>query len=68
MHMTFSEARKMPIQEFHLDKVWSGLELIKEQVNFTQCLQTGPSSTRGNFSWNPKSQLRFVLFMMRRQL
>ncbi|CAB3387370.1 Hypothetical predicted protein [Cloeon dipterum] len=52
-----SEARKMPIQEFHLDKVWSGLELIKEQVNFTQCLQTGPSSTRGNFSWNPKSQL-----------
>ncbi|CAB3387056.1 Hypothetical predicted protein, partial [Cloeon dipterum] len=29
--MTFSEVRKMPIQEFHLDKVWSGLELIKEQ-------------------------------------
>ncbi|XP_065332103.1 flap endonuclease 1 [Cloeon dipterum] len=30
-HMTFSEARKMPIQEFHLDKVLSGLELSKEQ-------------------------------------
>ncbi|RZF36034.1 hypothetical protein LSTR_LSTR005850 [Laodelphax striatellus] len=26
-HMTFSEARKMPIQEFHLDRVLSGLEL-----------------------------------------
>jgi len=34
-HMTFSEARKMPIQEFHLDKVLAGLELNKEQVNST---------------------------------
>lgn len=31
-HMTFSEARKMPIQEFHLDKVLSGLELSHEEV------------------------------------
>jgi XPG I-region len=31
-HMTFSEARKMPIQEFHLDKVLAGLELNQEQV------------------------------------
>lgn len=31
-HMTFSEARKMPIQEFHLDKVLEGLNLDKDQV------------------------------------
>jgi flap endonuclease-1 len=31
-HMTFSEARKMPIQEFHLEKVLAGLELSQEQV------------------------------------
>lgn len=31
-HMTFSEARKMPIQEFHLDKVLEGLNLDKNQV------------------------------------
>lgn len=31
-HMTFSEARKMPIQEFHLDKVLQSLELTQEQV------------------------------------
>jgi flap endonuclease-1 len=31
-HMTFSEARKMPIQEFHLEKVLAGLELNQEQV------------------------------------
>ncbi|XP_039285242.1 flap endonuclease 1 isoform X2 [Nilaparvata lugens] len=30
-HMTFSEARKMPIQEFHLDRVLAGLELTKDQ-------------------------------------
>ncbi|KAF4522516.1 hypothetical protein B566_EDAN002601 [Ephemera danica] len=30
-HMTFSEARKMPIQEFHLSKVLEGLELNKDQ-------------------------------------
>ncbi|XP_014241469.1 flap endonuclease 1 isoform X3 [Cimex lectularius] len=29
-HMTFSEARKMPIQEFCLEKVLAGLELAKE--------------------------------------
>lgn len=30
-HLTFSEARKMPIQEFHYDKVLSELEFTKEQ-------------------------------------
>lgn len=31
-HMTFSEARKMPIQEFHLDKILEGLNLTQPQV------------------------------------
>lgn len=30
-HLTFSEARKMPIKEFHLKKVLEGLELTQEQ-------------------------------------
>lgn len=29
-HLTFSEARKMPVQEFHYEKVLAGLELSKE--------------------------------------
>jgi hypothetical protein len=33
-HMTFSEARKMPIQEFYLDKVLEQLELTMEQVRW----------------------------------
>lgn len=31
-HLTFSEARKMPIKEVHLSKVLSELELTHEQV------------------------------------
>lgn len=31
--MTFSEARKMPIQEFHFEKVLEELELNKDEVN-----------------------------------
>lgn len=32
-HLTFSEARKMPIQEIHLDKVLEGLQLTHSQVS-----------------------------------
>lgn len=32
-HLTFSEARKMPVQEFFFDKVLQGLEFSKEQVS-----------------------------------
>lgn len=31
-HMTFSEARKMPIQEFHLEKILEGLGFEHKQV------------------------------------
>lgn len=32
-HMTFSEARKMPIKEFHLSKVLADLEVKQEEVS-----------------------------------
>jgi len=31
-HTTFSEARKMPIKEFHLDKVLQAMDYTTEQV------------------------------------
>lgn len=31
-HLTFSEARKMPIQEIHLDKVLDGFNFDQKQV------------------------------------
>lgn len=31
-HMTFSEARKMPIQEFQLDSVLETMEMSREEV------------------------------------
>lgn len=31
-HLTFSEARKMPIAEIHLDKALAGLDMTMEQV------------------------------------
>jgi flap endonuclease-1 len=37
-HMTFSEARKMPIQEFHLNKVLEGLELSHREVRLYMML------------------------------
>lgn len=33
--LTFSEARKMPVQEFHFDKVLEGLELNKDEVRIS---------------------------------
>lgn len=35
-HTTFSEARKMPIKEFHLDKVLDALGFSMEEVIFFQ--------------------------------
>ena len=32
-HITFSAARKIPVQEFHLNKVLASLELTKDEVN-----------------------------------
>jgi hypothetical protein len=43
-HMTFSEARKMPIQEFYLDKVLAGLEMTMDEVPCSPCAH--PCSSR----------------------
>lgn len=42
-HLTFSEARKMPVQEIHLDRVLEGLALSQDEVRhgFLLC-PTGP--------------------------
>lgn len=37
-HLTFSEARKMPIQEIHLEKVLAGLKLSQVEVIFIKIL------------------------------
>ncbi|KAK8384335.1 hypothetical protein O3P69_009252 [Scylla paramamosain] len=39
-HMTFSEARKMPIKEFHLSRVLEGLELKQEEF-IDMCILLG---------------------------
>lgn len=31
-HMTFSEARKMPIQEFHLESVLETMQMTRDEV------------------------------------
>lgn len=31
-HLTFSEARKVPCQEYHLDKVLEGMGLTQDEV------------------------------------
>jgi len=36
-HLTFSEARKMPIKEFYLDKVLEALEFSMDEVCFPVC-------------------------------
>lgn len=33
-HLTFSEARKMPVQEFYYDKILEELQLTNEQVTY----------------------------------
>lgn len=40
-HLTFSEQRKMPIQEVHVDKVLEGLGMEREQVRFLQVETVG---------------------------
>lgn len=38
-HLTFSEARKMPVQEFHYEKILAELEFTKEQVCIWETLK-----------------------------
>jgi flap endonuclease-1 len=38
-HLTFSEARKMPIMEINLDKVLEGLNFTRDEVSFFTSLK-----------------------------
>lgn len=36
-HLTFSEARKMPVKELHLEQVLQGLEMNQAEVSRDNC-------------------------------
>lgn len=58
-HMTFSEARKMPIQEFHLDRVLAGMNLQhKEFVDL--CILLGCDYTDSIRGVGPKRAIDLI--------
>ena len=58
-HLTFSEARKMPIKEFHLEKVLEGLELSQEEF-VDLCILLGCDYCEKIRGVGPKSALKLV--------
>ena len=58
-HLTFSEARKMPIKEFHLDKVLEGLELSQEEF-VDLCILLGCDYCEKIRGVGPKGALKLV--------
>ena len=58
-HLTFSEARKMPIKEFHLNKVLEGLELSHDEF-IDLCILLGCDYTDKIRGVGPKSALKLV--------
>lgn len=46
--LTFSEARKMPIQEIQYDKVLNGLGLTRDEVQFSKSVQLYKNSNKLN--------------------
>ncbi|XP_072391685.1 flap endonuclease 1 isoform X1 [Diabrotica undecimpunctata] len=58
-HMTFSEARKMPIQEIHLDKVLTGLDLSQEQF-IDLCILLGCDYTDSIRGIGPKRAIELI--------
>ncbi|XP_028139361.1 flap endonuclease 1 isoform X1 [Diabrotica virgifera virgifera] len=58
-HMTFSEARKMPIQEIHLDKVLTGLDLTQEQF-IDLCILLGCDYTDSIRGIGPKRAIELI--------
>ena len=58
-HMTFSEARKMPIKEFHLDKVLEGLDM--KQAEFIDlCILLGCDYCDKIRGMGPKNAIKMV--------
>lgn len=58
-HMTFSEARKMPIQEFHLNKVLEGLGLTHDQF-IDLCILLGCDYTDSIRGIGPKRAIELI--------
>lgn len=58
-HMTFSEARKMPIQEFHLDKILEGLELNQKQF-IDLCILLGCDYCDSIRGIGPKKAIEYI--------
>lgn len=58
-HMTFSEARKMPIQEFSLEKALDGLELTREQF-IDLCILLGCDYCDSIRGIGPKKSMEYI--------
>ncbi|CAH1102340.1 unnamed protein product [Psylliodes chrysocephalus] len=58
-HLTFSEARKMPIQEIHLDKVLEGLEVTQNEF-IDLCILLGCDYTDSIRGIGPKRGLELI--------
>jgi flap endonuclease-1 len=58
-HLTFSEARKMPIKEFHLDKVLEGLGLTMDQF-VDLCILLGCDYCDKIRGVGPKSAIKLI--------
>ena len=58
-HLTFSEARKMPIKEFHLDKVLEGMELSMDQF-VDLCILLGCDYCEKIRGMGPKNAIKLI--------
>lgn len=57
--LTFSEARKLPVQEFHFDKVLQGLELNKDEF-IDLCIMLGCDYTDSIKGVGPKRAIELI--------
>lgn len=58
-HLTFSEARKMPVQEFYYDKILAGLDFTKEQF-IDLCILLGCDYCESIRGIGPKRAIELV--------
>lgn len=58
-HLTFSEARKMPIKEFHLDKVLEGMSLNQDEF-IDLCILLGCDYCEKIRGIGPKNALKLI--------
>ncbi len=58
-HLTFSEARKMPIKEFHLEKILDGFEMTQEEF-IDLCILLGCDYCDKIRGIGPKSAIKLI--------